>query len=267
MSAGETTRRHDRKTLVIESDADFIREISEFLDALGHPQRLMILRVIEKDPKEIRQIALETGMSYENTKKHLQRLLGTGLVRKEAGFGQQTSRGLFPVWKYVLTPDAVTAIIRTLGIFSTIGRSVSDSIVSSRLDEIRSAVTRSLTGGEAALVVISGPQDGLVFPLTTSPVSIGREDEIQIPRDKNRSSLILSSYHGSVTRISHPHAVIYHENDGWFIVDKGSTSGTAINANPAPPETPVPLHNGDMIELGRGATSAWIALVILVEEH
>jgi DNA-binding transcriptional ArsR family regulator len=267
MSEVETADRQDRKTLAMEGDAEFLHEIADFMDALSHPQRLRILKAIEDDPKEIRQIAEETGMTYENTKKHLRRLLDTGLVRREAGFSQTTSRGMLPVWKYSLIADAATTIIRNFGVFSTIRNSVTDTLVASRVDEIRSSVARLLTGSEAALVVISGPQDGRVFPLSVPRVILGREDETRRPSDSNPMYLTLPAHHASITRISHPHAIVFQDKDGWFITDKGSTSGTAVNGSSIPLDTPVPLRNGDLIELGKGATSAWIVLIILPLEH
>jgi Bacterial regulatory protein, arsR family. len=160
----QASGHRDRKTLAIEGDAEFLHEIAEFMDALGHPQRLRILKAIETEPREIRQIAQETGMNYENTKKHLRRLMETGLIRREAGFSESPSRGMLPVWKYSLVADAATIIIRTLGVFSTLRSAITDSVVSSRMDRIRTSMAGLLTGSEAALVVISGPQDGRVFP-------------------------------------------------------------------------------------------------------
>jgi DNA-binding transcriptional ArsR family regulator len=267
MNGAETTGRQERKTLAMESDADFFQELSDFMDALGNPQRLKILKAIENEPKEIRQIAEETGMTYENTKKHLRRLLGTGLIKREAGFGQPTSRGMFPVWKYSLIAGAAGTIIRNLGVFSTIRGALADSMIASRIDEIRSSVARVLTGSEAALVIVSGPQDGRVFPLTASRISLGREDDTRRSLDKSHSHLTLPAYHVSVTRISHPHAIIQRIGGEWFVTDTGSTSGTAVNGTPLVPDTQVPLHSGDILELGKGATSVWVILIILSEEE
>jgi DNA-binding transcriptional ArsR family regulator len=250
----------------MEGDEEFLHEIADFMDALGQPQRLRILKAIEKESKEIRQIAEETGLTYENTKKHLRRLLETGLVRKEAGYSQPTSRGMLPVWKYTLAADAATTIIRNLGVFSTLKNSITDSLIASRMDEVRKSVAQLLDGSEAALVVISGPQDGRVISLSTDPIVVGREDETHRSSDPSRSYLALPAYHATVTRISHPHAVIYRDQVRWYIRDKGSTSGTAVNGVTIPADTAIPIGNGDVIELGKGATSAWIALIILSQE-
>ncbi|MDD1679619.1 MAG: FHA domain-containing protein [Methanomicrobiales archaeon] len=267
MTKAEAAGCRDRKTLAIENDADFVQEIADFMEALGHPQRLKILKAIEKEPKEIRQIAEDTGMTYENTKKHLRRLLATGLVNREAGFGQPTTRGMLPVWKYSLSTDVATMIIRNLGVLSTIRSALTDTLISQRIDEIRSSVARFLTGSETALVVICGPQDGRVFPLTVPRVALGREDDTHRAADKNPSYLTLLPDHVSVTRISHPHAIVSREKGKWFVTDTGSTSGTAVNGDPLTAGTPVSLHSGDVIELGKGVTSAWVVLIILSAEE
>ncbi len=264
--SGAAEGHRARKTLVIENDKEFFHEIAEFMEALSQPQRLRILKAIEKDPKEIREIARETGMTYDNTKKHLRRLLQTGLVKREAGFSQPTSRGMLPVWKYSLVADAATVIIRNLGVFSTIQDAIADFLPASRVEEIRSSVARLITGKGTALVVISGPQEGRVFPLTSTPVALGREDEAHRLSDTDSHYLILPAFHASVTRISHPHAEVYQEEKDWFVIDKGSTSGTAVNGSAISMDTPVPLRNGDVLELGKGPTSAWIVLIILPSE-
>ena len=108
------------ETIVLSESDDYYVELSEYLEVLSNSQRLKILKILEKSPKEVRKIAGEIDTSYENTKKHLDKLLSTGLIRKEAGLGQATSKGVHPVWKYSLVPGAMEAIVRNLGLFSNI---------------------------------------------------------------------------------------------------------------------------------------------------
>ena len=115
--ADEKTQEKGR-TIILESTADDYSELSEYLEVLSNSQRLKILKILEKGPREVRKIASEIDTSYENTKKHLDKLLSTGLIRKEAGLGEVTSKGVHPVWKYSLVPGAMEAIVRNLGIFS-----------------------------------------------------------------------------------------------------------------------------------------------------
>ncbi|MDI6719100.1 MAG: FHA domain-containing protein [Methanomicrobiales archaeon] len=259
----ERTERKGEKTLAVDYDADFLEDLSEYLEVLGHPQRLKILRAIEEEPKDIRTIAEETDATYENTKKHLYRLLGTGLVRKEAGFGQPTSRGILPVWKFSLMPGAMERILRNLGIFSAVRSAISDAAVRRRMEDLRDEIGRTLASSRAALVVVSGPQDGLVFPLAGDRIRIGRGEPGQTPSD---TDLALAPAYASVTRISRPHAVIFREGGRWFIEDRGSSGGTLLNGRALLPEQAVPIRNGDVAELGRGPHTALIVLVDLPGE-
>jgi pSer/pThr/pTyr-binding forkhead associated (FHA) protein len=69
------------------------------------------------------------------------------------------------------------------------------------------------------------------------------------------SVVMLSSEYKSVSRISRPHARIYHGNV-WEIEDCGSTSGTFVNTEPISPHTRRTITDGDLIILGTGNMSA-----------
>ena len=73
-----------RKTLSVSTDPDFLEELSEYLEVLSNPVRLKILKVIEREPREISEIASRIETSYANTKKHIDQLVRIGLVKKEA---------------------------------------------------------------------------------------------------------------------------------------------------------------------------------------
>ena len=60
--------------------------------------------------------------------------------------------------------------------------------------------------------------------------------------------------------VSHTHALLLAQPDGWAVVDLGSSNGTYVNdpqSGPIPPETPIPVAAGDRIFLG-----AWTCLRI-----
>lgn len=259
----EPAERKGRKTVAVDNDPDFLSDLSEYLEVLAHPQRLRILKAIETEPKDIRTIAGETGSTYENTKKHLYRLLSTGLIRKEAGFGQPTAKGVLPVWKFSLAPGAMDMILRNLGVFSAIRSAIADTTVQRRLEELRTEIGQMPTSIRSALVIVSGVQDGTVFPLARDRISIGREEPGRI--NKPEGELILSSEYASVTRISGPHAILYREEGRWRIQDAGSSGGTSVNGQPLTPRHPVTVQHGDVIEMGRGRNTALVTLVNLPE--
>ena len=83
-------------TVTGAGDGDIIGELSAYLDILSSETRLRILKLLEKRPMDVTSISRETATSYENTKKHLDRLLSIGVIRKEAGIGRETSKGVPP---------------------------------------------------------------------------------------------------------------------------------------------------------------------------
>jgi FHA domain len=61
--------------------------------------------------------------------------------------------------------------------------------------------------------------------------------------------------------VSALHALLVHRSDGgWEVVDLESTNGTIVGdrSNPIPPNTPVPLSDGDVVKLG-----AWTTITIV----
>jgi len=50
--------------------------------------------------------------------------------------------------------------------------------------------------------------------------------------------------------ISRYHAMLFAEPQGIVLIDLESTNGTLVNGTLVPPDTPVPLEDGTLIELG-----------------
>ncbi len=91
-------------TIIVHEESDSLEELSEYLDVLSSSSRLRIVKFLEKKPRDARAISKEIETSYENTKKHLDKLLGIGVIKKEAGLGAPTSKGIHPVWQYSVVP-------------------------------------------------------------------------------------------------------------------------------------------------------------------
>ncbi len=83
------------------------------------------------------------------------------------------------------------------------------------------------------LVVIKGPLEGEVFPLTKEEFTIGRTDD--------RDLVILDR------AVSRKHCKIVLEEDGYYIVDEGSTNGTFVGGMRIAREK---LKSGDIIQIG-----------------
>ncbi|OPX66693.1 MAG: FHA domain protein [Methanoregulaceae archaeon PtaB.Bin009] len=250
------------RTMVLDEVPDYFNELSDYLEVLSNSQRLKILKMLEKKPRDVRTIASEISTSYENTKKHLDKLMGMGLIRKEVGLGQQTSKGVHPVWKYSLVPGAMEAVVRNLGIFSNMRIRMADADLKRRLDEVRHAIEGDITGHHPMLILLGGPEDGKCFLVPDDGVRIGRVDPTKPGPSDCEGDVILAREYTSVSRVSKPHAVFRKEGTKWLIEDRGSTGGTFLNSTPLQKRVPVEVCDGDLIELAKGTSGARLLVIL-----
>jgi DNA-binding transcriptional ArsR family regulator len=253
-------------TIIIHEETDSLEELSEYLDVLSSSARLRILKFLEKKPRDARSISREIETSYENTKKHLDKLLSVGVIKKEAGLGAPTSKGIHPVWEYSLVPGGLEVIIRNLGLFSNTRVQVMGSEISRRLDEVKSTLNREILGDVPALIVLGGSDDAKVFLLKNDAVSIGRIDPASRTVYRPGEGVILAESYSAVTRVSKPHGRIVRDNEAWYIEDCGSTGGTQVNNKRVEKNVRTLLHDGDLIELAKGVSGVRF-LVILPKDH
>jgi len=249
-------------TLIIHEDSDSLEELSEYLDVLSSSARLRILKFLEKKPRDARAISKEIETSYENTKKHLDKLLGIGVIKKEAGLGAPTSKGIHPVWQYSLVPGGMEAIVRNLGLFSRTRFPVIGSDISHRLDEVKGTISKEVLGNVPAAFVLGGPDDSKVFLLREDCISIGRTDPENKKSFRPDTDVVFSEGYSAVTRVSKPHGRFTHKNRTWFIEDCGSTGGTQVNNRKLEKGIPVPLHDGDLIELAKGVSGIRLLMIL-----
>lgn len=249
-------------TLIVPAESDSLEELSDYLDVLSSSARLRILKFLEKKPRDARSISKEIETSYENTKKHLDKLLSIGVIKKEAGLGAPTSKGIHPVWQYSLVPGGLEAIIRNLSLFSNTRVSVVGSEISQRLDAVKGTISREVLGNVPAVIVLGGPDDAKVFLIREESVNIGRCDPENMKSYHPASDVVFSEGYTAVTRVSKPHGRFLHKNDGWFIEDCGSTGGTQVNNKRLEKAVPVALRDGDLIELAKGVSGIKLLMVL-----
>ena len=249
-------------TIIVHEDADSLEELSEYLDVLSSSARLRILKFIEKKPRDARAISKEIETSYENTKKHLDKLLSIGVIKKEAGLGAPTSKGIHPVWEYSIVHGGLEAIIRNLGLFSNTQVQIVGTEISHRLDKVKNTLSKEVLGNIPTAMILGGSDDGKAFQLKQNQIRIGRVD----PENKTGLSydddIVLSEGYTAVTRISKPHGRFIHEKDGWYIEDCGSTGGTRVNHNRLEKNTKIMVRDGDLIELAKGISGVKLLIII-----
>ncbi len=249
-------------TIVVEDTAESLDELSEYLDVLSSSARLKIVKFLEKKPRDARAISHEIETSYENTKKHLDRLMSVGVIKKEAGLGAPTSKGIHPVWQYSLVPGGMEAIIRNLGLFSNTRVQIIGGEISKRLESVKSTLTQEVLGNVPAAIVLGGHDDGRIFLLKADTVPVGRIDP-EHPADAiGNAGVEISGTYTAVTRISKPHGRFLSKKNAWYFEDCGSTGGTVLNNAPLESGVPTQVHDGDLLELAKGAGGMRLLLII-----
>jgi DNA-binding transcriptional ArsR family regulator len=243
-------------------DLDPLAELSEYLDVLSNGTRLKILKCLEKKARSTREISQEVETSYENTKKHLDRLCQIGVIKKEAGITDPQMKGVQLFWRYSLVPGGLELMIRNLGLFSHMKMHIVRNDISDRIDETRKMVSRELFGNNPVLIVLGGYDDGMAFSLAHDTIRIGRTDPQNQAQINPEEDLVLSQGYSSVSRVSRPHARIVRNKNTWLIGDSGSSGGTSVNKKTLGHNERVPLHDGDLIELSKGTTGAKLLVII-----
>ncbi|WAC04615.1 MAG: FHA domain-containing protein [Methanoregula sp.] len=249
-------------TLIVSDSSDSLDELSEYLEVLSSSARLRILKYLEKKPGDVRSISKEIETSYENTKKHLDKLRSIGVIRKGAGLGSSTSKGIHPVWEYSLVPGGLEAIIRNLGLFSNKKVQILETGINTRLASVKGALSKEFMGNMPAAIVLGGAMDGQVFLLKKEKINIGRTDADAPVRENSPDDIVLSDEYTAVTRISRPHGRLMLENGTWFVEDCGSTGGTLLNNKQVGTHLRVPVQDGDLLELSRGVKGVKLLMII-----
>ncbi|MEN6443951.1 MAG: FHA domain-containing protein [Methanoregula sp.] len=249
-------------TTISDENTDSLDELSEYLDVLSSNARLRIIKLLEKKPRDARAISNEIETSYENTKKHLDKLLGIGVIKKEAGLGAPTSKGIHPVWQYSIVPGGFEAIIRNLGLFSNAKVQIVGGEISRRLDAVKGTLSKEVLGDMPAAIVLGGHDDGKIFLLKHDRVRIGRIDTERHAHSNDDKDVVLDGTYTAVTRISKPHAVFLREGGTWHIEDCGSTGGTKLNNQQLENNVPALVQDGDLIELAKGVPGVRLLMIL-----
>lgn len=244
----------DDRTLEYEAESGLFEELLGYLQAISNPVRLEIILFIEKRPRSVREIAKHTNTNYDNAKKHIEKLMKTGIIKKEAGIGEETSKGSLPVWKYSVIPGGIESVIRNLNSFSNLDL----RIISDKANEAVCMFCEKYSVKEeefSYLAVLGGDDDGKIFHLKSLETRIGRAS-VSVDYEENSGFIGLCRTYLSVTRIDGPHAAIKREGTECFFVDLGSTNGSYINHRAVLKGESVLLSDGDKIDLGKGSTRA-----------
>ncbi len=240
--------RPDDRTILTSSDPEFISELSEYLDVLASPIRLQILSFIGTKPRTVRQISHEIATSYENTKKHLTKLLSLGIIRKEIGVSDEPVNMGQPVFYYKLVPDGLNHAAYNLTLFSQVA-GTSNPDLSKQVIAAQTGL-HTILPARPGFVIMNGSEQGRMIELTEPVYRVGRIEE-GWNGISPEPALLLNDEYRSVSRVSRPHAWVKKQAGFWTLADGNSKGGTYINGRPIGHD-PVILQDGDRIELSPG---------------
>jgi len=253
----------DDKTILTGADPEFISDLSDYLDVLASPVRLNILSYVGTRSRTVRQIAHEIQTSYENTKKHLTKLLSLGLIRKEIGISDEPANQGQPVFYYALVPGSLDHAARNLAAFSSVTAQAVPAL-SPQLDFACAGILEAMGESGPVLIITNGTQKGQEFHLTKDGCRIGRTEEGQ--DGITEPALILSDEYRSVSRVSRPHAWIRYRAGNFTIADGPSKGGIRVQGEQVSTEPRV-LLDGDVIELSPGPLGASIVFFSRKSKH
>ena len=110
---------------------------------------------------------------------------------------------------------------------------------------------------EAFQKAFKPPKEGIAIYISgyAAPIEIRTEREFTLGRlltgDEAEHSIDLKPYGGYENGVSRRHALIRRAENGYEILDLGSTNGTWLNKKRLTSEKPYPLDSGDQVRLGR----------------
>jgi len=239
-------------TILPADDEEFLEELSEYLEVLANSTRLRILRLLERRAMDARSLSIETETSYENTKRHLERLLSAGLVTRRPGLGRETSRGIHPAWEYSPVPGVIQRLQRDLGVLSALPPQVRAEGMREQVSGVRRRIAEEFGSPGRVLVIIGGEWDQKVIPLSSHAIALGRAEDGRTIELPGCVIVAFPPSYRSLTRISRPHALISVINGRCLVEDCGSTGGTYLNGKRIGDRIKVTARDGDQISLSMG---------------
>lgn len=238
---------------VIKESID-IEALAEDLQALANPNRLALIRLLER-PRYGEEIAQSLDMTRQSALKHIQRLEDRGFVRALHG-----RRKTGPVIEYQTVPARLFAVTMGIQEISKVKPSGGPQI--RREEKTMSGLSQeeplteqvgAAKNGDAApfakkpvdssstvqLLFVTGPWAGRKIKLEGDRErwTLGRGDDRDIKIDHD-------------PYVSNEHCEIQTGRNGFDVVDTYSANGTRLNYTNIPKGNRAPLRQGDVVTLG-----------------
>lgn len=238
-------------TVVLDSHDSNI--ISVKLAAVNNKVRFSILEILKgfkEKPlysREINSILFNKyniDISVQMLGQHLKKLSNAGLieevtVKKEVAnkIGRRNVKG------FILKEDAFEDLFLEISFLS--------DEVFTFFDLHKTNV--GLTDDEhCILTIFNGVDKGKTFRVNKDEVvQIGRKDKFN-QDDFDSKVILLDNEYSTVSNISKPHLKVFYKDDGWYILDEGSSNGTFIGDVEVLKGEAIKIKSNSFIKLSRG---------------
>ena len=246
------SRRKNKETIIIkQQDApDITVELAKYLDVLGSPIRLNILKLLGSEPMDVELVShwlykkFNKISSRENTKRHIDKLLSIGFLVKQPGLRNNRA-----VINYVLVNGSIETAMRTLNkvIKFDLGFEVN-----SKVQGVRDKISDHFLDTFAIVKILGGVDDGHDFLLKETEIKIGRVDPDNIDKYNPEIDIVLSDQYRAVTRVGKPHARLLFVNNEWYIELCEGQNPTYLWNKQLEKNKKQRLKDGDIIHLAEG---------------
>ena len=256
------------KTMVFDSlDSNLI---SVKLAAVNNEVRFSILEILrdfqkknqlddksfKSDPlysREINSILLNNyniDITTQMLGQHLKQLLEADLIEECVVKKEVPNKiGLRSVKAYTLKEDAFEDLFLEITFLS-------DELLS--FFNLYKSNQRFHDGEHCVLTIFNGIDKGKTFKVhKDETILIGRQGNFK-SSDLSSFTILLDNSYSTVSNVAKPHLKLYYKDDGWYILDEGSSNGTFIADRKVIRGEETKLKNNSFLKLSRGNGGAVI---------
>lgn len=113
-------------------------------------------------------------------------------------------------------------------------------------------------GEHCVLTIFNGEDKGKTFKVhKDETVLIGRKADFNV-HDIASFTILLDNSYSTVSNVAKPHLKLFYKDDGWYIIDDGSSNGTYIADKKVPTGVATKLKANSFLKLSKGNGGAVI---------
>ncbi|WP_405307423.1 FHA domain-containing protein [Methanobrevibacter sp.] len=258
----------DSKTVILDnSDSGML---STKLAAVNNNVRFSILEILrdferankksdgtfKKEPlysREINSILLNNyniNITPQMLGQHLKQLAGADLIEEVDVKKEVPNKiGRRSVKAFILKEDAFEDLFLDVSFLS-------DELLT--FFDLYKSNQRFSDGEHCVLTIFNGEDKGKTFKVhKNETVLIGRKANFNA-NDLASFTILLDNSYSTVSNVGKPHLKLYYKDDGWYILDEGSSNGTYIADRKVPTGIETRLKTNSFLKLSKGNGGAVI---------